>query len=158
MHFSTTTLLSLLTLASADSLSNIPPCAQSCVRDAVTGHTQCDLDSLSCICNSVKTVLPTAAECVIENCTTDQIFNEVLPNAFQTCGSYANQLAARQANVQCVPVAVEPVVSTATAQPHVVTTTVRAGPSPTAPVVTAGAAAGVAPGGLAALAVAAVLL
>ncbi|KAF4589155.1 CFEM domain-containing protein [Ophiocordyceps camponoti-floridani] len=156
MHFSTTTLLSLLATAYADSLSSVPPCAQACVRDAVIGHTSCDVNSLSCICNNVETILPKAAECVAESCTPDQIFNDVLPNAIQTCTSHTTQLLSRQANVQCVPVAVEPVVTTATAPPNVVTATVR--PSATAPVVTAGAAAAVAPGGLAALAVAAVLL
>ncbi|PFH61080.1 hypothetical protein XA68_18288 [Ophiocordyceps unilateralis] len=190
MKFSAAVVLSIVAAVSAvsdEGIKDLPKCAQHCVKDAVLGHTNCEDGALDCICKNVDTLVPAAADCVLESCGKKTAINEVLTKAVKICNNNTHKLAARQASVECLPVSVapvapvssvaqapapvetvepvavpppapvEPVAVATTTSANVFTTTVGL-PRPTSTVVTAGAGAVAPAGGIAALAVAAYLL
>ncbi len=71
MKYSTTTVAILLAVASAQSLGDIPQCAQPCIITAVQTSTSCDLTNYVCICQNKDKVVQGATTCVINACGID---------------------------------------------------------------------------------------
>jgi hypothetical protein len=54
--------------AMAQSLSDIPACAQPCIASAVASSTSCSATDYKCICDNQSTVVGAATTCVIGAC------------------------------------------------------------------------------------------
>ena len=61
----------LVALASAQSLGDIPSCAVPCLGDAASA-AGCDESDIACLCKNVETIQMQAASCVIEECGQDK--------------------------------------------------------------------------------------
>ncbi|KAK1773132.1 hypothetical protein QBC45DRAFT_340588 [Copromyces sp. CBS 386.78] len=83
------TILTLTTggLVAAQSLSEIPACAQPCITVAVTSATTCSLTDYKCWCTAANeaAIVQAGTVCVVENCGSAVAVNEVLPAVQQFC-------------------------------------------------------------------------
>jgi len=58
----------LVATVAAQSLSDIPTCAQPCIASAVTSGTTCDVTDYKCICDNQSALTTAASACVISAC------------------------------------------------------------------------------------------
>ncbi|KAJ6781716.1 hypothetical protein PWT90_09397 [Aphanocladium album] len=75
----------LLTLAAAQSASDIPSCAKPCLDDAVTKGTSCSTTDYACICPHIAELQGAATSCVLEKCGADVALGQVLPAVQALC-------------------------------------------------------------------------
>ncbi|KAI0017838.1 hypothetical protein F4780DRAFT_571181 [Xylariomycetidae sp. FL0641] len=78
--------LAFAVAVTAQSVSDLPKCAVSCLPDALQG-TNCKADDLKCICKNQQKVGEAAAPCVVESCGMIAAESEVLPAAKKLCES-----------------------------------------------------------------------
>jgi len=64
--------LALATMASAQSLADIPSCAQTCIKDAVKQATSCDVADVACVCAEMDKVQSAAVGCILAGCGQDK--------------------------------------------------------------------------------------
>ncbi|CCC05505.1 hypothetical protein SMACR_09351 [Sordaria macrospora] len=74
-------------LVAAQSLDEIPECAQPCITDAVTSATTCSLDDYKCWCttDNESAIVQAGTACVLAACGSDVAVNDVLPAVQQFC-------------------------------------------------------------------------
>lgn len=79
----------LVAVASAQSLSDIPSCALSCINDARSSATSCAMDDYACICKNQEALTAAATTCVLKECGAEKALNEVLPAVKAFCEKIA---------------------------------------------------------------------
>ncbi|KID75772.1 uncharacterized protein G6M90_00g048370 [Metarhizium brunneum] len=91
MKFTAVAAISMAALVSAQSISDIPSCALSCIQRAVLS-THCEGTDLKCICKkeNFSTIQGAATPCVIEQCGTETAVNKVLPATTNLCAGNAD--------------------------------------------------------------------
>ncbi|KAI0182950.1 hypothetical protein EV127DRAFT_517361 [Xylaria flabelliformis] len=84
----TLAIIAVATVASAQTWSDIPACAQPCILDAVAATTDCGSTDYACICASQDTVEPAAEDCVVAACGEEVAETEVVPAVAALCASF----------------------------------------------------------------------
>ncbi|KAH8163253.1 hypothetical protein CIB48_g5000 [Xylaria polymorpha] len=84
----TLAIIAFASIASAQSWSDIPACAQPCILDAAASNTDCASTDYACICASQDVVEPAAEECVVSACGEEVADTEVVPAVAALCGSF----------------------------------------------------------------------
>ncbi|KAI8951205.1 hypothetical protein F4801DRAFT_546001 [Xylaria longipes] len=82
--------LALAAAVSAQSLSDIPTCAQPCIDDARTKETSCGADDYKCICDNIDKLQAAATSCVLSACGADTALSQVLPAVQAFCTAVEN--------------------------------------------------------------------
>lgn len=77
--------VALAALARAQSLADIPTCAQPCLESAIKDNTSCEVSDLACVCKNFDALQGDAQSCVLEKCGAEKALNEVLPAASKLC-------------------------------------------------------------------------
>ncbi|GAW18354.1 hypothetical protein ANO14919_078290 [Xylariales sp. No.14919] len=90
MKYSVAALAFAAAAVSAQSLSDIPQCASSCINDARTQNTDCAADDYKCICSNIQVLSTAATSCVLSACGQDVAINQVLPAVQQFCDAVNN--------------------------------------------------------------------
>ncbi|KAI4862846.1 hypothetical protein F4820DRAFT_472054 [Hypoxylon rubiginosum] len=75
----------LVTIVSAQSLSDIPQCALPCIDDARTSSTNCATDDYACICSNKDVLTAAATGCILQACGADVAAGQVLPAVNSFC-------------------------------------------------------------------------
>ncbi|ATY67354.1 Extracellular membrane 8-cysteine CFEM [Cordyceps militaris] len=75
----------LFTLATAQTVNDIPSCAMPCLNDAITSKTSCQTTDIPCVCKNIAAVQGAATACVIKACGSDVAINKVVPAAEALC-------------------------------------------------------------------------
>ncbi|KAI1752382.1 hypothetical protein F4782DRAFT_501632 [Xylaria castorea] len=83
----TLAIITFATVASAQSWSDIPACAQPCILDAAASTTDCASTDYACICAAQDVIEPAAEECVVAACGEEVAETEVVPAVAALCGS-----------------------------------------------------------------------
>ncbi|RYC54182.1 hypothetical protein CHU98_g12025 [Xylaria longipes] len=83
----TLAIIAFATVASAQSWSDIPACAQPCILSAAATTTDCADTDYACICASQDVVEPAAEECVVAACGEEVADAEVVPAVAALCDS-----------------------------------------------------------------------
>lgn len=63
--------LALAASARAQSRSDIPSCALTCLDDAIEKETSCSTTDYSCVCKNFDTIQGEATSCVVDACGSD---------------------------------------------------------------------------------------
>ncbi|KAI8632706.1 hypothetical protein F5Y19DRAFT_327434 [Xylariaceae sp. FL1651] len=74
-------------IATAQTWSDIPACAQPCITSAAASTTSCAAGDYACICANQAVVEPAAEDCVIAACGEDVANNQVVPAVAALCGA-----------------------------------------------------------------------
>ncbi|KAI0536176.1 hypothetical protein GGR58DRAFT_405861 [Xylaria digitata] len=90
MKYTITALAFVAAAVSAQSLSDIPECATSCINDARTSETNCAADDYACICRNIDALTAAATTCVLDACGPETALNEVLPAVQNFCEAVSN--------------------------------------------------------------------
>ncbi|KAI1743940.1 hypothetical protein F4680DRAFT_407988 [Xylaria scruposa] len=83
----TLAIITIATVASAQTWADIPACAQPCILDAAASTTECGSTDYACICASQDVVEPAAEECVVAACGEEVADTEVVPAVAALCDS-----------------------------------------------------------------------
>ncbi|KAI0447772.1 hypothetical protein F4803DRAFT_181460 [Xylaria telfairii] len=83
----TLAIIAFASVASAQSWSDIPACAQPCILDAAATTTNCASTDYKCICAAQDVVQPAAEDCAVAACGEEAVDTEVLPAVAALCGS-----------------------------------------------------------------------
>ncbi|EGX88973.1 Extracellular membrane protein, 8-cysteine region, CFEM [Cordyceps militaris CM01] len=75
----------LFTLATAQTVNDIPSCAMPCLNEAITSKTSCQTTDIPCVCKNIAAVQGAATACVIKACGSDVAINKVVPAAEALC-------------------------------------------------------------------------
>ncbi|KAI0438817.1 hypothetical protein F4803DRAFT_74844 [Xylaria telfairii] len=86
----TAAILALAAAVSAQSLSDIPTCAQPCIDDARTKETSCSATDYKCICDNIDKLTAAGTSCVLSSCGADVALNKVLPAIQAFCTAVEN--------------------------------------------------------------------
>jgi hypothetical protein len=81
----------LAAVARAQSLSDLPECAQPCIADSVESSTDCEVTDAACICSEDNFALiqGNALACVLDACGQEVATGEVLPASMALCEAAA---------------------------------------------------------------------
>ena len=85
MKFTAAAALAMAALANAQSLSEIPKCAQDCLSQAVKSNTKCSETDFTCICENFSAIQGSATGCVLQACGQDVALTQVLPATQKLC-------------------------------------------------------------------------
>ncbi|KAI1175784.1 hypothetical protein F4777DRAFT_295729 [Nemania sp. FL0916] len=88
MQFTLTTIAAVIAVASAQSWSDIPACAQPCISDAAAAVTDCEATDYACICASRDAVQAEAETCVVTACGEEVAETEVIPAVDAACAAF----------------------------------------------------------------------
>ncbi|KAH8879569.1 CFEM-domain-containing protein, partial [Thozetella sp. PMI_491] len=87
MKYSVGLLFALAAFTSAQSLSDIPQCAQPCITAAIKSSTTCGETDYKCACQNEDKLVAGATSCVISACGADVALNQVLPATQKFCAA-----------------------------------------------------------------------
>ncbi|CAM1509567.1 Fc.00g033060.m01.CDS01 [Cosmosporella sp. VM-42] len=90
MKLTALTVINFAALVNAQSGSDIPECAQTCIDDSVQKTTSCATDNLACICKNMDAIKGDAIACVLKACGQDVALNKVLPAIKELCNGVEN--------------------------------------------------------------------
>ncbi|UQC79651.1 CFEM domain-containing protein [Colletotrichum lupini] len=87
----TAAIIAFAGLAAAQSLADVPTCAQKCLADAVTSNGKCTVGDISCLCSGAnyQAIVAAGTPCVLASCGADVAVNQVLPAASKICAAVA---------------------------------------------------------------------
>ena len=72
MRFSAAVITAIIGAVAAQDISQIPQCAQGCIKDAVSSATDCKQDDYKCVCENQKALVGASTSCVISKCGADK--------------------------------------------------------------------------------------
>ncbi|KAI1312912.1 hypothetical protein F5Y03DRAFT_339688 [Xylaria venustula] len=87
MKYAVAVLAFAASTVSAQSLSDIPQCAISCINDAITKATTCATTDYKCICANSDALTTQATPCVLSACGADVALQQVLPAVQAFCSA-----------------------------------------------------------------------
>lgn len=59
-------------LVAAQSVSDLPPCSQQCIRNSIKNKTNCAETDVKCVCSNFDAIQGDAIGCVISSCGQDK--------------------------------------------------------------------------------------
>ncbi|KAK1976768.1 hypothetical protein LZ30DRAFT_733787 [Colletotrichum cereale] len=115
--------------ATAQTLNDLPQCAQQCLLNAITANGKCGVSDTTCLCNptNFQAIVTAGTPCVLQNCGEDVAVNQVIPAAVRICQAPAGSGVATSA-VRSASSAVSAAVSSAAAAASSVVGTTTSAP------------------------------
>ncbi|KAK1484203.1 CFEM domain-containing protein [Colletotrichum cuscutae] len=79
----TAAIIAFAGLAAAQSLADVPTCAQKCLADAVTSNGKCTVGDISCLCSAAnyQAIVTAGTPCVLASCGADVAVSKFITKA-----------------------------------------------------------------------------
>ncbi|KAK1998126.1 hypothetical protein LX36DRAFT_656888 [Colletotrichum falcatum] len=78
-------IVALAGVAAAQTVNDLPQCAQTCLLNAIRDSSQCGLTDTACLCNNFQAILAAGTPCVAAACGAQAAVDQVFPAAARIC-------------------------------------------------------------------------